>query len=51
MDKEKQEIFFDLVLDFAVEDRKSLFHAIRREIEEAFPNWKLCMTMDIDVSD
>lgn len=51
VDKEKQEIFFDLVLDFAVEDRKSLFHAIRREIEEAFPNWKLCMTMDIDVSD
>lgn len=50
-DREKQEIYFDLVLDFAVEDRKALFQVIRRETEEAFPGWKICMTMDIDASD
>jgi divalent metal cation (Fe/Co/Zn/Cd) transporter len=45
---EKKTVHLDIILDFALKDREAEFKAIRRELEEAYPDWTFLLTMDID---
>lgn len=44
-------ISFDVVIDFACEDRKKEYEKIVSEVHEAFPDFELVVTMDVDASD
>ena len=47
---ETKTVHLDIILDFALKDRAAEFETIRRELEEAFPDWTFMLTMDIDAS-
>ena len=51
LDKEDKAIRFDIVIDFAVEDRLELFRHIYDEVKQEYPDYKLAMTLDVDSSD
>ena len=48
-DLEKKTIHLDVILDFAVENREALFGEITEEVQKAFPDYELRMTMDVDM--
>ena len=48
-DTEKKTMNLDVILDFALDDRRAVFEQIREELQTAYPDYKLCMTMDIDI--
>ena len=48
VDQEAKRINLDVILDFALEDRRQTFEAIRQEIQNSYPDYQICMTMDID---
>lgn len=48
-DIKKKVISFDVILDFALEDREKTFEMIRNEVQAAYPDYELHMAMDIDV--
>ena len=47
-DAEKKTIQLDVILDFALEDRQKTFEEIRRQVQEAFPDFTIHMVLDID---
>ena len=47
-DTENRTITLDIVLDFAVGDRSAVFEQIRTKLQEAFPDYTLYLTLDID---
>ncbi len=49
-DTEKKEIRFDVVFSFEVDHHETAEH-LRKEIEESFPGYTVCITSDIDISD
>lgn len=46
--KAAKTVNLDIILDFALPDREAAFAAIRSELEQAYPDWKFNLTMDID---
>ena len=46
--KTAKTVNLDIILDFALPDREAAFAAIRSELEQAYPDWKFNLTMDID---
>ena len=44
-------IIFDVVLDFAVPDRDALYGQIVSEVEGMYPDYKVAITLDRDLSD
>lgn len=44
-------ISFDIIIDFAVNDREGLYQQIYDEIHTKYPDYELHITLDIDVSD
>ena len=51
MNEETRKMSFDIILDFACPDRESLYRHIREEVQAAFPDYQLTVTLDIDISD
>lgn len=49
IDLEARSISFDVILDFEVEDRNALFMEIVSEVHEAFPEYQLVPTLDLDI--
>ena len=49
--KEDRAISFDLVLDFACEDRNKVYQEVHDRVQELYPDYKIRSTMDFDVSD
>lgn len=49
IDLETKSISFDVILDFEVEDRNALFMEIVSEVHEAFPDYQLVPTLDLDI--
>ncbi len=47
-DTGKKTISLDVILDFELEDRGDALAAIKEEIEKAFPDYSVRLTMDID---
>ena len=46
--KELRTVNLDIILDFALADREAELAAIRAELEQAHPDWKFVLIMDID---
>ncbi|MCR4671747.1 MAG: cation diffusion facilitator family transporter [Lachnospiraceae bacterium] len=51
MDQENKTIRFDIVMDFAVEDKKALYRQIVEEIQAEWPDYTPEITLDSDLSD
>ena len=45
------EIRFDLVVGFEAPDRKEIHAAVCREIQEAYPDYRVYIALDSDISD
>ena len=48
-DLKEKTMRFDIILDFGVKDRDSLFLEIVEEIHEAYPEYQLRPTLDLDI--
>lgn len=51
LNETEKTINFDIIIDFAVEDRNKLYEHIYDEIQAKYPDYKLYITLDVDVSD
>ncbi len=51
LDEEQKFILFDIILDFAIPDRKALYQQICQEIQEAYPEYRIQIALDVDISD
>ncbi len=49
--EEDKEIRFDIVIDFAADDREKLYNEIVSEVQSKYPDYKLRVTLDSDFSD
>lgn len=49
VNRESRTMNLDVILDFALEDRQKTFREIREEVQSAYPDYEIHMTMDIDV--
>ena len=50
-DTEKKTISFDVIIDFAAPNREEIFGEIEKQIQDVYPDYKLNLTMDVDMSD
>ncbi|MBO6231251.1 MAG: cation transporter [Ruminiclostridium sp.] len=50
-DTAAKSITFDVVLDFAVDDRYALYEQIKSEVAQAYPDYSVRVALDIDSSD
>ena len=48
-DPEKKTMSFDIILDFELEDRTAVLDEIRKDVQAAYPDWTLNITMDLDI--
>lgn len=51
LNKKEKAISFDIILDFADNDRQKTYNEILSEVQAKYPEYKVTITMDIDVSD
>ena len=51
LDEEHKTIHFDIIIDFAAPDPRGLYDHILTETQEAYPDHKVSITLDTDVSD
>ena len=50
-DTENKTISFDVILDFAADDRHKLYEQIKQEVSAAYPDYNLHVALDVDVSE
>lgn len=51
INKEEKTMSFDVVIDFDAKDRMSVYREIKKEVEEAYPQYQIYVAMDEDISD
>ena len=51
MDEETKSITFDVIVDFAAPDGKAVYNEVCQEIQQEYPDYKITVTLDLDVSD
>ena len=51
LDENEKNISLDIIIDFAVKDRLALYKHIYDEVQNKYKNYKLNITLDIDISD
>ena len=51
LNEAEKTILFDIIIDYAIPDRVALYQRIVAEIEHAYPDYTLHVTLDVDVSD
>ena len=50
-DEEEKSISFDIIIDFDVESREDVYTKIYDEVQEKYPDYKIIITLDVDMSD
>ena len=50
-DQNEKTIRFDIVISFDAKDRHAVYHKVCEQVQEAFPNYRLQITMDTDFSE
>ena len=51
LNDEKKTIHFDIIIDFTADDREGEYRHILHDVQEAFPDYTVTITLDTDVSD
>ncbi len=51
LDDEDKSISFDIIIDFKVEDREKVYQEIYDEVQKKYKDYKIDITLDVDVSD
>ena len=51
LDEVDKTISFDIIIDFSVKDREKLYKKICTQIEEKYKDYKISITLDVDISD
>ncbi len=51
LDKEDKEISFDIIIAFEAKDREQIYKDIYDEIHNKYKEYKLNITLDVDISD
>ena len=51
IDREDKNISFDIIIDFKIKNREELYQKIYDEVQKKYKDYKLNITLDIDVSD
>ena len=51
VDDVRKVINFDVIIEFAADDRRKIFEEIVKRIQTEFPEYKIELTMDADISD
>ena len=50
-DEEDKSISFDIIIDFDVDSREEVYAKIYDEVKEKYPDYKIIITLDVDMSD
>ncbi len=50
-DQEEKSISFDIIIDFKIKNREKIYKEIFDEVQNRYQNYKIDITLDIDVSD
>ena len=51
VDPEAKRMSLDIVLDFDVKDRQALYQHLVKDIQDAYPDYNIRVTLDLDLSD
>ena len=51
IDKEEKYINFDIIIDFKIKNREEVYKKMYDEIKEKYKDYKINITLDVDVSD
>ncbi|MBR2189599.1 MAG: cation transporter [Eubacterium sp.] len=51
LDEEDKRISFDMIIDFAADDRKEIYRHVVDELAKMYPDYQIQVAMDVDVSD
>ena len=51
IDKKEKTISFDIIIDFNVNNREELYRKIYDEIQKKYKDYRIEITLDVDVSD
>ena len=50
-DEEDKSISFDIIIDFKIENREEVYQKIFDEVQNKYKDYKISITLDIDISD
>ena len=51
MDKEEKSMRFDIVVSFNASDRRAVYQAVTADVQKAFPDYRVQLSMDTDFSE
>ena len=51
IDEKEKSISFDIIIDFAVENREEVYREIYDEVQEKYKDYQISITLDVDMSD
>ena len=51
LDEKEKSISFDIIIDFNIKEREELFKHIYEEVQEKYNDYKINITLDVDISD
>ena len=51
LDEKEKCISFDIIIDFNIKEREELFKHIYEEVQEKYNDYKINITLDVDISD
>ena len=51
LDEQEKTINFDIIIDFNVKDREKVYEQICDELQERYKEYKINITLDVDISD
>ena len=51
IDEKEKSISFDIIIDFKINNREDVYRQIYNDVQKKYPNYKVDITLDVDVSD